>query len=73
MILLLITITLLALSLFAAPYIVSGSELQVSLVKGALLGVNYDEQDFQEEGEEGTDFTLQVGLLFVLFTLTWTR
>lgn len=71
MIFTLITITLLALSLFAAPYIIAGSELQVSLVKGALVGVNYDETFFEDESE--TDYTLQVGLLFVLFTLTWTR
>ncbi len=71
MITLLITIAGLALSLFAAPYIVQGSELQVSLVKGALIGVNYDQSYFEEEDE--TDYTLQVGLLFALFTLTWTK
>lgn len=65
------TIALLALTLFAAPYIIAGSELQVSLVKGALVGVNYDQTYFEDEDE--SDFTLQVGLLFVLFTLTWTR
>ena len=65
------TIALLALSLFAAPYIISGSELQVSLVKGALVGVNYDQTFFEDDNE--VDYTLQVGLLFVLFTLTWTR
>lgn len=67
----LITITVLALSLFAAPYLIKGSELQVSLVKGLLVGVNYDEAYFEEEAE--TDITLQVSLFFVLFTLTWTK
>jgi hypothetical protein len=71
MILTIITLVVLALSLFAAPYLIQGSELQVSIVKGFLLGVNYDETLIEEENE--TDYTLQVGLVFVLFTLTWTR
>lgn len=71
MITLLITIVLFALSLFAAPYLIEGAELQVSVVKGALVGVNYDQAVYEEENE--TDYTLQVGLIFVLFTLTWTR
>jgi Fe-S cluster assembly iron-binding protein IscA len=71
MITLLITIVLFALSLFAAPYLIEGAELQVSVVKGALVGVNYDQTVYEEENE--TDYTLQVGLIFVLFTLTWTR
>lgn len=71
MITLLITIVLFALSLFAAPYIMEGAELQVSIVKGALFGVNYDQSVYEEENE--TDYTLQVSLIFVLFTLTWTR
>lgn len=71
MITLLITIVLFALSLFAAPYLIEGAELQVSVVKGALVGVNYDQTVYEEENE--TDYTLQVGLVFVLFTLTWTR
>ena len=71
MIFTLILLTVLALSLFAAPYLIKGSELQVSLVKGALVGVNYDEAYYEDEQE--TDYTLQVGLLFVLFTITLTR
>jgi hypothetical protein len=71
MIFTIITLVVLALSLFAAPYLIQGSELQVSIVKGFLLGVNYDETLIDEENE--TDYTLQVGLVFVLFTLTWTR
>ena len=71
MITLISTIILLALSLFAAPYLIVGSELQVSVVKGALVGVNYDQTAYEEEGE--TDYTLQVGLIFILFTLTWTK
>ena len=69
MITLLITIVGLALSLFAAPYLVKGAELQLSIVKGALVGVSYDAQYSEEDSI--TDYTLQVGLLFVLFTLTW--
>ena len=69
MITILITIVGLALSLFAAPYIIKGSELQVSIVKGALVGVNFDSQYFEEDSV--TDYTLQVGLGLVLFTLTW--
>jgi len=64
-----ITIVGLALSLFVAPYVVKGAELQISVVKGALVGVNYDAQYSEED--EITDYTLQVGLIFVLFTLTW--
>ena len=69
MITIIITTVLLALSLFAAPYILTGSELHISVVKGALVGVNYDAQYSEED--EVTDYTLQVGLIFVLFTLTW--
>jgi hypothetical protein len=71
MTILIITITVLALGLFSAPYFIGGSELQVSLVKGMLVGVNYDETYYEEEQE--TDCTLQVSLFLVLFTLTWTR
>ena len=71
MIFTIILLTVLALSLFAAPYLIEGSELRVSLVKGALVGVNYDETHYEEEDE--TDYTLQVGLVFVLFTITLTR
>lgn len=69
MITILITIVFLALSLFVAPYVIQGAELQISVVKGALVGVNFDSQYSEEDLI--TDYTLQVGLLAVLFTLTW--
>ena len=69
MITIIITIAVLALSLFAAPYVIADSELQISLLKGVLVGVNLDAQFFEDENI--TDYTLQVGLGIILFTLTW--
>ena len=69
MITIIITIAVLALSLFAAPYVIAGSELQISLLKGVLVGVNLDAQFYEDENI--TDYTLQVGLGIILFTLTW--
>jgi hypothetical protein len=71
MLITIIILTVFALSLFASPYLIKGSELQVSIVKGFLVGLNYDETYIEEEDE--TDFCIQVGLVFVLFTLTYTR
>ena len=67
--LIIITIVGLALSLFIAPYVIQGAELQISLIKGALIGVNLDGQYDAED--DISDYTLQVGLGLVLFTLTW--
>ena len=69
MITIIITIVALALSLFAAPYIIADSELKISLLKGVLVGANLDAQFYEDENI--TDYTLQVGLGFILFTLTW--
>jgi len=71
MLITIIILTVFALSLFASPYLIKGAELQVSIVKGFLVGLNYDETYIEEEDE--TDFCIQVGLVFVLFTLTYTR
>ena len=57
--LIIITIVGLALSLFIAPYV----------IQGALIGVNLDGQYDAED--DISDYTLQVGLGLVLFTLTW--
>ena len=69
MITIIITIVGLALSLFIAPYVIKGAELQISLLQGLLVGVNLDNQ--YDEEDDITDYTLQVGLGLVLFTLTW--
>lgn len=66
----LISLLILIIAMFATPYIVNSAELRITTAWGALLGATYSST--YDEEDKARDHYFQVALFAIIFTLIWT-